>query len=110
MEFFDPNADSCNEGDPQMNVALLKSLLKRRLNPRFFGDCFEKDLKSPRTAARIWQIATKTINNQRRKIQSLHRQVHCLKRQVMDMKSFIVELKEKQMISDQPAKIISVRN
>lgn len=60
-------------------------------------------------AAHKLQITTKTINDQKRKIRTLQQQVLHLKKKVSDMKSLITELREKQMISEQAEKMISVR-
>lgn len=55
------------------------------------------------------QIATRTVNEQKRKIRTLQQRVLRLKKKVSDMTSLIMELREKQMISEQAEKMISVR-
>ncbi|KYN03813.1 THAP domain-containing protein 2 [Cyphomyrmex costatus] len=104
------DVDSCNERDPQMNAGLSESSHKNCQWIRYFGDCSEKDLESPYKAKRVWQIVTNTVNHQRRKILKLHQQIRRQNRKITKMQSLIVELKKKQIISNQAKNIISVRN
>ncbi|GAB1867459.1 THAP domain-containing protein 2 [Camponotus japonicus] len=102
-----PNTD-CNERNPQLDDRLLESPRKKKhCSSLHFGDCYIQ--KYPFMAAHKLQITTKTVNDQKRKIRTLQQQVLRLKKKVSDMKSLITELREKQMISEQAEKMISVR-